>query len=118
MWHCLCEALVLLVPPAGATVQGGDQRGGRLLQALTQDLDKQVMVAIPLPFVIEGGQKQIGTLQEIELCLAFVRCTQHRTAAPSVVPGCWSVTRSPGCLRVDGSGLLPAGSPPHSDGSH
>ena len=75
MWYCLGEALVLLVPPAGATMQGRDQRGGRLLQALAQDLDKQVMVAIPLPFVIEGGQEQIGMLQEIELCLAFVRCT-------------------------------------------
>src|SRR2546423_12024983 len=77
MWYCLGEALVLLVPPAGATMQGRDQRGGRLLQALAQGLGKQVMVAIPLPFVIEGDQEQVGTLQEVELCLAVTRCTNR-----------------------------------------
>src|SRR5437588_8598828 len=84
MWHCLGEALVLLVPPTGATMQGRDQRGGRLLQALAQDLDKQVMVAIPLPFVIEGVKNRLACSRKSSCAwLSFVAHTASHSGALS-----------------------------------
>src|SRR3989442_5653491 len=75
----LGEQPVLFVPATGATMQLRDQRGGRLLQPLAQSLSKQVVIAIPAPFVVEGDEKHIGMLQEVEQGLAAVLCP-HRIA--------------------------------------
>src|SRR5258707_2848022 len=57
---------VLLVPAAGTQVQVRDQRQGCLPQTLAQGLSKQLVIAIPNPFVIEGDQEQVGMLQQVE----------------------------------------------------
>src|SRR5690242_5365753 len=75
MGHCLSVEPVLLVPVTGPAVQLRDQRRGCLLQPLAQHLGNQAMVAIPLPFVIEGNQEEIGPLQSVELCLTVVLCS-------------------------------------------
>src|SRR2546428_10982757 len=72
----LGAAALLRVPAAGAQVQGWGQRGSGLPQALAQDLSKQVVIAKPHPFLIEGEQEQVGLRQEVELCLAVMPATQ------------------------------------------
>ena len=52
MLHRFREHLVLLVPDAGTPMQLWHQLGLRLLQAAAQHTGKQVMVAVPVLFVI------------------------------------------------------------------
>src|SRR2546428_2638662 len=44
-----------------------------------QDFGKQAVVAIPLPFVVEGDQEQVSLIEEIELCLAVAVSTDSIT---------------------------------------
>src|SRR5215469_14579766 len=52
---CFVDQFLVFVPGAGPAVQLSNQRRLLLLQPTAQHLSKQVMVAIPLPLVIEEG---------------------------------------------------------------
>src|SRR5215467_8716206 len=62
MSHCLGEHVVLLVPAAGTTVEFGHFCWLRLLQAVLQHLGKQMVIAIPLPLVVQCVDEQVGPL--------------------------------------------------------
>ena len=53
MGDCLVEQLVLLVPTTGPAVEFRNYRRLLLLQTAAQHLGKQVVVAVPLPFIVE-----------------------------------------------------------------
>ena len=59
----LLGQVVALVPLAGALVQQRNQV--RLLgeQARPQHVGEQVVVAVPLPPVVQGDEEQVGALQ-------------------------------------------------------
>src|SRR5215467_9326413 len=61
---------VLFVPYAGATMQCGDERGFCLLQVAREHLGKQVVVAVPVPLVIERSHKQVRAFERFEHRLA------------------------------------------------
>ena len=69
--HCLGDQPLLLVPETGAAVKGRRRPGARTArQTVAYHLGEQMMIAIPLPFVIQRHEKQIGALQLIEYELA------------------------------------------------
>ena len=76
----LADQALLLEPCACAAVkQRAVCRRHRALQALAQKVPKQVMVAIPVPVVVQADQKQVGLIQVFQqrLCIVLAR---HRSA--------------------------------------
>ena len=73
MLHRFDGEPVLLVPGAGTPMQLWHEPGLRLPQAAAQHIGKQVMVAIPVLFVIERDQKKIGTLQLFQMDVSMLR---------------------------------------------
>jgi hypothetical protein len=67
----LVEHFVLLVPTTSPSVQLSNHRWLLLLQPTAQHLGKQVMVAIPVPLVIEGNQEQVAPLDMHQKRLAI-----------------------------------------------
>src|SRR6266704_3058148 len=59
---------MLLIPPAGTAMEFWYRVRLYLLQAAAQHLGKQLVVAIPPPFIIERDHEEIGMLN----------CLQHR----------------------------------------
>src|SRR6266571_5738269 len=59
-----------LVPEAGTLMQFGHQQGLCLLQAPTQHVGKQVVVAVPAPLVVEGDHKQVRVVERFQHGLA------------------------------------------------
>src|SRR5215470_18578325 len=72
MGYCLVEQLVLLVPVRGPAVQLRNQGRVCLPQTGAQYLSKQLMVAIPLPFIVQGEQEQVAPLDVRQPRLAIV----------------------------------------------
>src|SRR5215471_3325306 len=70
MGYCLVEELVLLEPAAGPAVQFRNHGRLCLPQTIAQSLGKQLMVAIPLPFIVERDQEQVAALEMRQPCLA------------------------------------------------
>src|SRR5215216_4559576 len=71
MRYCLDHQPLLLVPCAGALMQSRDLSGGRTaVQSGLQYLCEQVMIAIPLPCVIQWHQEQVRPFQLLEDDLA------------------------------------------------
>jgi hypothetical protein len=52
-----------LVPLARPPVQGGHEVGLRSVQAAAQQVNKEMVVAVPLPAVVEGHDKEIGAFE-------------------------------------------------------
>src|SRR6266853_2329858 len=61
---------MFLAPATGATMQFGYQGGLCLLQAATQHLGKELMVAIPAPLIVERDDKQVRLLEPLQHGLA------------------------------------------------
>lgn len=72
MGYRLIEQLVLSEPATGPAVEFRNQGRLCLLQMGMQDLGKQVMVAIPLPFIVEGDQEQMAPLDLRKQRLAII----------------------------------------------
>src|SRR5215470_9691226 len=72
MGYCLVEQLALLEPAAGSAVQFRNQGRVCLPQTGAQYLGKQLMVAIPLPFIVQGDQEQVAPLDVRQPRLAIV----------------------------------------------
>ena len=66
------EPSLLLIPAAGSQVEVGHQRLISLLQARAQGLGKQVVIAIPVPLVIQRDDKKVGLLQRGKPRLALL----------------------------------------------
>jgi hypothetical protein len=47
------EELVLLVPGIGTTVEFRYERRLHLLQVATQDVGEEMVIAVPLPFIVK-----------------------------------------------------------------
>ena len=62
MGYRLVEQLVLLVPATSPAVELRNQERLLLLQTTAQHLSKQMMVAIPLPFLVECDEEQVAPL--------------------------------------------------------
>ena len=69
---CLLSHVVRLIPVAGALVQQRDLF--RLLgeQARPQHIGEQVVVAVPLPLVVQGDEEEVGPLQARQHAAAVV----------------------------------------------
>jgi hypothetical protein len=63
--HRLGDQPVAFVPLAGPAVQLGQQLGFRQAQAMLQQVRKKPMIAIPVSFVIQRDDEQIGSLQPL-----------------------------------------------------
>ena len=71
---------VVLIPFAGANVAFGDiSRGEGLTQAFAQQIPKKMVIAIPLPLVVQGNDEKVGALEILKdegrrrsLCFAFI----------------------------------------------
>src|SRR5712692_9106419 len=72
MGYRLIEQLVLPEPAAGPAVEFRNQDWLCLPQTAVQYLGKQVMVAIPLTFIVEGEQEQMAPLDLRKQRLAIV----------------------------------------------
>ena len=68
----LRRVVVGLEPGAGPPVQLGDLVGLLVEQVGVQDVGEQVVVAVPLPPVVERDEEQVGPLQRDERRLAAV----------------------------------------------
>src|SRR5436305_9801438 len=62
MGYRLVEQLVVLVPATGPAVELRNHEWLLLLQPTAQHLSKQMMVAIPLPFLVECDEEQVAAL--------------------------------------------------------
>ncbi len=83
MGHRLYEETVLLVPLAGVEVEVRNTCGPKLPQPTAQHLGKQVVVAIPLPPVIERDEEQIGPLHILQQCLTIITSAQSIIQRPA-----------------------------------
>src|SRR6266487_2006079 len=85
MLNCLSCQAVALVPLARAAVQLRHPLGLRLLQAIAQQIRKEVVIAIPAPLFFQRNEEQIGPLQPLQDRLAVVlssnRVTEWTTQA-------------------------------------
>src|SRR6266496_3886541 len=72
MMHRVDDQVMLLVPGTGATMQFGNEGGFGLAQTAAQQVGKQVVVAVPLSLVVEGGHKQVGPVEGLQHCLALL----------------------------------------------
>ena len=72
MVDCLGLVAVLLVPDARPPVQLRNVVGLLVQQVRLQNVGKQLMVAIPLPAVIERDEEQVVLLECSELGLTAV----------------------------------------------
>src|SRR6266487_1800058 len=70
--YCFAAQLSLLEPLTGPAVQLRNQDRLCLPQTGAQHLGKQVMVAIPLPFIVKGNQEQVAPLDLRQPRLAIV----------------------------------------------
>ena len=64
----LLGQVVALVPPAGALVQQRNLVGLLAEQARSQHVGEQVVVAVPLPAIVQGDEEQVGALQGRRAC--------------------------------------------------
>ena len=61
------QSALLLVPDAGAPVERRHLAGGRAaVSSGAQHLREEVMIAIPVAFIVQRHQKQIGALELVE----------------------------------------------------
>src|SRR5579859_855897 len=74
---------MLRVPCTGFLMEERDSIRMRTLQTLAQHLREQVVIAVPLPLIVQGEQKEIGLFQPLEhhlpLRLACHRLTERPT---------------------------------------
>ena len=77
--HRFGRQVVPLVPVTGTKMQDGWQRRLYLLQVAAQHLGKQVVVAVPVPLVVQRDHKQVRPLERFQHRLApLLLC--HRIA--------------------------------------
>ena len=67
---CVLEEPVLLVPLAGPLVQRGHQLWLGAAQALAQQVDKEVVIAVLAPLLVQGDDEQVGAVQGFQEHLA------------------------------------------------
>src|SRR5688572_17367785 len=92
MPKCFHLKAILFIPLAGTDVQlaqaalliSGPSRQS-LMQALSQQIGKEMMVAVPAPLVVQGYQEEVCALQILEGFLSGRRriqqnCLTQRTA--------------------------------------
>ena len=60
-----------LVPVAGPPVQGGDLVGAFVQEACQEDVAEQVVVAVPLPPVVERDKEQVAALERLQRRVAL-----------------------------------------------
>src|SRR5437660_7967647 len=73
------EAMVF-IPDAGTTMQFGHiphliscRRGASLLQSLSQQISKEMVIAVPASLVIQGDEEQVGVFEIFQGCLPGTR---------------------------------------------
>ncbi|HEX6108661.1 MAG TPA: hypothetical protein VFZ02_04550, partial [Ktedonobacteraceae bacterium] len=77
--HRFDDQVMLLVPGTGATMQFRNEGGRRLVQTAPQQVGEQVVVAVPLSLVVEGGHKQVGPLEGLQHRLALLLSSDRVT---------------------------------------
>jgi len=55
--------VVALVPPAGTLMQQRNLVGLLAEQVRSQHVGEQVVVAVPLPLIVQGDEEEVGPLQ-------------------------------------------------------
>ena len=102
---------MIFIPLAGANVMLGDFfRGKALPQALAQQFSKEMVIAIPLPLVVERDDEQVGAFEIFQRRLpGTCRGEQHGLAqrTAQAIEDARCAARRSGCLRLAGAELLP-----------
>ena len=70
--HRFSDQSMQLIPRAGSTVELSHDRRLCPLQAVAQHFSKQVMIAIPLAFVVERDHKQVCSVEGFQCGLALL----------------------------------------------
>jgi hypothetical protein len=63
MPNCLIRQFIRLKPGSSALMQFNNFKFRVLVEAVAQECGKQLVIAIPLPVLVERNQKQIGLVQ-------------------------------------------------------
>jgi hypothetical protein len=66
MLHCFRAKPTLLIPGCSAAVQFGDQPRSGGSQTRPEYLGKQGVIAVPLPFVVQGHGEQVRSLDLLQ----------------------------------------------------
>ena len=78
----LLSRVMCLVPAAGAQVQQRNQVRRLGEQARAQHVGEQVVVAVPLPLVVQGHEEEVGPLQGPEHVVAVITAGDGVTQRP------------------------------------
>src|SRR5512136_1884241 len=86
---------ILFIPPAGTTMVFSHTFSficRRRCQALPQQIAKEMMIAVPMPLVVQGDDEQISVFEILQGCLPGSQGGEHhgitQGAAQAVKDGC------------------------------
>ena len=88
---CLTQRIVSGQPFAGRALQSGDALRVDLAQALLQKVAEKVVIAVPVPLVVQGDHKEVRLLQLLQDRFALRSFPQHgitQGSAQALEDGC------------------------------